>query len=217
MVAADDIGVLSRFLHVVLCAELDMVSQSVVRLCLVLVESIDERSVVFRAQVGSSERYIPAEENLVVQLSGTRSAYANTNALEHVPAYEVVYRTDIELTLVQVSRRSRSHIFGGDGIHRRYQTGDTRVSRRFMNQVIYGALIACERFRTKCIPRRGTEPLSRRVVHLHLVGGESGERLAWDRCLQVPVGIDLRLTGEHTSFVVQHIEFRERRRSVRRP
>ena len=81
MVATDDICVLTRFLHIVLSAHLNMMSQSVVRLALMFVERPYQRRIIFRTQIGRTEGYIPAEEELVVKTCRTGTAYAKAHAL----------------------------------------------------------------------------------------------------------------------------------------
>ena len=183
MITAYDIRQLTRFFHIVLSCQLDMVPQTVVRLVFVLVERPNERSAVFGSQIRGAERHVATEEELIMELGSARSAYAQTDTFQHVPAEELVNGSEVELAFIQIARRRSGDKLRRDGIDRRNGGGYLVVVGRFAHQVIYRVLVPCQRLRAQRIPCCGSETLRRRVIHFHFVRRKRRERLARDRVL----------------------------------
>ena len=121
-----------------------------------LIESPNECSAVFGSQVGGTEGYVTPEEELVVQLGGTGTAYTDTDTFEQVPTDEVIDRSEIELTEVQVLCRCGSYKLRGDGIDGSDRTGYLGVVRHLAYQFIYRVLVPRQGFGTQRVPGGGS-------------------------------------------------------------
>ena len=81
MIPLDHVQGLTRLLYVVLGCPSQMVTQTVVRMFLMLVEGIEERSLVFGTQVFRSESEVRSEIHIRMQIRCTHSAKTQTYTL----------------------------------------------------------------------------------------------------------------------------------------
>ena len=107
MVPPHRLFVLSRLLYIIHRRPKQMMADTVVGMVLMFVEGIDERRFVFGAQVLGAEGDVPARIELRMKTRFRRSAYPQTDTLQHIPTEETIDRPEIEFTLVYPVRWSR--------------------------------------------------------------------------------------------------------------
>ena len=161
IIATNHVCHLTGLLYIILGTQLQMMTQTIIRLTLVLVKRIYKSRIVFGTQILQTKCGMSAEEKLIMQLGCGSTAYTQTYTFQHVPTHKIVYRTKVKLTQVYISCWSGCHKLRRNRIHRRYGTRQLRHGSHFLHQLIYRILILGQGLWTKRVPCCST------IVHRH--------------------------------------------------
>ena len=144
MVPSYRLFVPSRFLHIIHRRPKQMMADAIVGVVLMLIEGIDERRFVFGAQVLGAEGYVPARVDLRMQFRFRRSAYPQTDTLQHIPMDKIIDRSKIKLTLVHPVRRCRRYKTRRERMTEDRETVEARRMGELIHQIHHRFFGACK-------------------------------------------------------------------------
>ena len=149
-----------------------------------------------------------------MQLGCGSTTYTQTYTFQHVPTHKIVNRTKVKLAQVYISCWSGCHKLRRNCIHRRNGTRQLRHGSHFLHQLIYRILIFGQWLWTKRVPSCSTIVHRHGVIRLYLVRCHTREDVLRNRTLQIPMGVNLRLTSYHTLLLVEDIKLSISRRPI---